>query len=231
MLAYVIWAVVFPRKHLSMKRSFLCLALLAAPLCAIPPTTTVTFHNTTLGDVATIVFDGKIELAEQQGLSPGYHAIDNLANVEFGGTSHIGFTRFRKNVTECDYFFRASTWDSDPFEAGYQAIEVWETVYWAAEVMGEPGTLVDGAQWGSDNYVLMLDENEGKLVAVLQFYFDQNDYTATLIGAAVNLDGLTFMEGVLALQAIPEPSTYAAIFGAVALGAVVIVRRRQSKQG
>jgi len=31
--------------------------------------------------------------------------------------------------------------------------------------------------------------------------------------------------------AIPEPSTYAAIFGAVALGAVVIVRRRQSKQG
>jgi len=31
--------------------------------------------------------------------------------------------------------------------------------------------------------------------------------------------------------AIPEPSTYAAIFGAVALGAVVIARRRQSKQG
>lgn len=30
--------------------------------------------------------------------------------------------------------------------------------------------------------------------------------------------------------AIPEPSTYAAIFGAVALGAVVIARRRQSKQ-
>ena len=213
-----------------MKRTFLCFALLTAPLCAIPPsTTTVTFHNTTLGDAATIVFDGKIELAEKQGLSPGYYAIDNIANLALGGTSDIGFTRFRRNDTECDYFFRASTWDSDPFEAGYQAIEVWETVYWAA-VMDEPGTLVDGAQWGSDNYVLMLDENEGKLVAVLQFYFNQNDYTATLIGAAVNLDGLTFMEGVLALQAIPEPSTYAAIFGAVALGAVVIVRRRQSKR-
>ncbi|MCR6655613.1 MAG: PEP-CTERM sorting domain-containing protein [Opitutus sp.] len=217
-----------------MKRILFCFALLAAPLCAIPTTTSVSFYNSPIGNVATTVFAGQIELARTPSLDAGYYAIDNLAHFEFeqGGTSDIGFMRFRYGDNICGYFYRASNRGSDdPFFSDYNSIETWKSVYWAAVVDEVPGSLVDGAQWGSDNYILMRD-GDGTMVAVLQFNFDQDTYTASLVASAVNLGGLTFTEAVDAINAaaIPEPSTYAAIFGAVALGAVVIARRRQAKQ-
>src|SRR5690606_3281496 len=78
------------------------------------------------------------------------------------GDSQIGFVRHRYTEEVCAYFFRAADIDAhDPANGDYYAVENWGRVYW----MGD-NQLVDGATWGSDNYVLMRDLATNKFIAV-----------------------------------------------------------------
>jgi hypothetical protein len=64
--------------------------------------------------------------------------------------------------------------------------------------------------------------------ASLQFNNNSIDYGVALAGANGNVGYSVINEfQILAVSAIPEPSTYAAIFGALALTGVVIHRRRR----
>ncbi len=208
------------------------LALLIFPLCASAAITVERFDPFDPLPV-TLIPD---EIYLQDVVEFGEHPTTSIRNLyhedfyeECGGESLLGFARFRHTALSCTYFFRSTDInENDPALGDYPfGIESWSRVYWK----GGDDELFDGAQWGSDNYLMMRHLTNNTIVAVLQFNFDQ--FTgASLVGYALDLDGLTFTEGVLAINAaaIPEPSTYAAIFGAVALGAVVIARRRQSKQ-
>jgi hypothetical protein len=210
-----------------MKIFKLCLALLFAPLCG-SAAVVVNFYTGTNNLPQEIVSD-QIYLDHATGLSEGYAAIRNLAHetiIECDGESKIGFMRFRYGDELCGYFYRASNRGAeDPIYTDYESIESWASVYW----MGD-GALVDGAQWGSDNYVMMRDESD-VMIAVFQFNFDQSNQTAHLIASAIDFNGLTFTQAVTAIQAaaIPEPSTYAAILAVVGLGFVTIARRRRNR--
>jgi len=213
----------------------LALALLILPLCASAEITAARFDA--FAPLPLTLLPDELYLEHVDGGEQYPSAsIRNIFHVDYyedcGGISLFGFARFRHTEEACTYFFRSTAiYENDPAFGVYPyGIESWSRVYWKVGE-GSDEELVDGAQWGSDNYVMLRHRDLETNVGVLQFDFSQ-DNGARLVGYALDLDGLTFTDGVLAIQAaaIPEPSTYAAIFGAVALGAVVIVRRRQSKR-
>ena len=143
-----------------MKIISFCLLLFLGPVVG-SAAISVNFYSGTENLPQTVLAD-QIDLAEATGLSAGYARIDNLAHSAFGGDSTIGFMRFRYGE-ECDYFYRsANRDDEDPAFSGFNAIETWQYVYWQGN-----GALVDGAEWGTDNYILMQDA-ENTVVAVLR---------------------------------------------------------------
>jgi len=203
--------------------------LLLAPVFASAGIT-VTYHNFEFDNAEIEIVPGQIYL-EDVAASPDYPSasIRNLLHHSFAdecfGDSQIGFVRHRYTEDICAYFFRATDLDANAPENGeYYAVENWGRVYW----MGD-NQLVDGAIWGSDNYVLMRDLSTGKSIAVLQLNFDQNTGLATLVASAIALDGLTFSQGVRAISGIPipEPASFATLAAAGALGLAATHRRRR----
>ncbi|RYD20836.1 MAG: PEP-CTERM sorting domain-containing protein [Verrucomicrobiaceae bacterium] len=135
-------------------------------------------------------------LVEGAGLPLGYARIENSSHIDFGGTSSIKFGRYQLPDTSCVYWFRgADTLGSVTY------LESWQYVYWQG--FGD-GTLVDGAVWGDDNFLLMHDGSQA--IGVLQFNFDQASGDVTLLASAVDPAGISFADGVAAIQAVPEPS-------------------------
>lgn len=206
-----------------MKIFSLCLLLILGPLCG-SAAIVVNFYSGT-DNLPQTVLAGQIDLAEATGLSTGYARINNLAHAAFasGGESTIGFMRFRYGDDVCGYFYRSSNRDNDdPVLSDFNSIETWQYVYWQGD-----GALVDGAQWGSDNFILMRDATD-TIVGVLQFNFDELTQSPTLLASAIDLGGLTFSQGVSAIETfvIPEPSAFAVIAGLLALGFTVSRRRR-----
>jgi hypothetical protein len=205
-----------------MKVTTLCL-LLCLPL-SVSAAVTVNFYSG-LNNLPQTVLADQIDLANATDLSEGYARINNGAHVESGGESMIGFMRFRYGDDVCGYFYRSSNRDNeDPAFSDFESIETWGYVYWQGD-----GSLVDGAQWGSDNYILMRNELQ-TVVGVLQFHFDESTLTASLIASAIDLEGLTFTQGINAIEAaaIPEPAAFAMLAGAVGFGIVVLRRRRRA---
>jgi hypothetical protein len=121
----------------------------------------------------------------------------------------------------CYYWFRA---DGDP--TTIVNTEEWNDVYWY--VGGATGDFVDGAEDGSNNYLLLHSRDLDMIVGVLQYSLnannDMND-PARLMAYAVDPEGITFAEGVAAIQAIPEPSS--AALGALAMMGGLMGRRRK----
>lgn len=203
------------------------LPLLLAPLYA-SAAITLTYHAG-FDNLPITLIDQEIELENVAG-APDYPtaSIRNIFHHDFYnecyGLSEIGFMRHRITEADCLYFFRASDIDANaPATGSYFAIENHARVYW---MVGD-GNLVDGATWGSDNYILMRDLSNDTIIAVLQFDFDQTTGAATLLASAIDLNGLTYSQGVRAITGapIPEPASFATLagFGVLALGAT---RRR-----
>ena len=149
------------------------------------------------------------------GLSPGYARINNSSHVNFSGSSTQTFGRYQDGGGVCYYWHRSTETFS-----GLNFFDSWEYVYW--EGFGD-GTLVDGAEPGSDNFILYHDGTQA--VAVLQFDFDNTNNVATLIASAYDPSGITFADGVSAIQAIPEPAT--ALFAFAGIVTLAITRRRK----
>ena len=82
--------------------------------------------------------------------------------------------------------------------------------------------------WGSDNFIHVV--SDGLIVGILNFHFDETTLNASLLAAAWDFDGLTFTNGVEAIQLalVPEPSAFAAIAGIFACGLAVLRRRYRS---
>lgn len=186
-----------------------CLTLLAASTLVSSAAITVSSHSGALPQSVT----GQV-LVEGAGLLPGYARIENSSHTAFGGSSSITFGRYQLPDTTCVYWFRGT----ETF-ASVNYLESWQYVYWQG--FGD-GTLVDGAVWGNDNFLLMHDGSQA--IGVLQFNFDQATGDVTLLGSAVDPAGISFSDGVAAIQAIPEPSAPLVVAGGMAL---MLVRRRR----
>ncbi len=150
-------------------------------------------------------------------LDPGYARIDNSSHTDFGGESALTFARhYRLSDGECLYWFRAT-------DIPTQFADSWSGVHWLG--FGD-NTLVDGAVWGADNFV-MLNDNGDNTVGVLQFHFAEETKRATLIASAYDAGGLTFADGVAAIQAtVPEPSTTTLLIGGIVV-LFAFARRRK----
>lgn len=208
-------------------RNLLCfVVLLLAPVCSFAGITVTHFTDASLGgaelDPTDIYLDGVYE-----GGSYPTASIRNLYHLDYYddcyGESKIGFLRHRITKDDCLYFFRAEdVGDNDPANGTYYALETHARTYWMAE-----NALVDGATWGSDNYLVMHDSERGVVVAILQLDFNESTGKATLLASAINFDGLTFTEGVAAINApIPEPAGFA-VLAAVGTLAFAAGRRRR----
>lgn len=182
-------------------------ALLFFPALSCSAAISVNYHGADLPQNVT----GQM-LVEGAGLSAGYARIENSSHTNFGGSSAITFGRYFDGANNCVYWFRAT----DTLGSFYDS---WEYVYWQG--FGD-GTLVDGAVWGTDNFVLL--QNGGTAIAVLQFEFVQSTGDVRLIASAVDMSGITFSAGVAALQQVPEPG--AAVLAGTALLALLTRRRR-----
>jgi hypothetical protein len=150
---------------------------------------------------------------------PEYHYL-NSSNDEFWFVRHV--ESWEENI--CYYWFRA---DGDPTKYSTEDTEHYSDVYWY--VGGSDCTFVDGAEDGSNNFVLLRSTVTGNIVGVLQYELNASnsfDYPARLLAYAVDPNGMTFFEGVAAIQAIPEPSTMALVSLAL-VGGVLKLRRRQ----
>lgn len=187
-----------------------CVAVLAASTLASSAAITVSTYGNALPQSVT----GQI-LVEGAGLLPGYARIENSSHTAFGGTSSITFGRYQLPDTTCVYWFRGT---DGLASATY--LETWQYVYWQG--FGD-GTLVDGAVWGNDNFLLMHDGSQA--VGVLQFGFDQTTGSVTLLASAVDPAGIAFADGVAAIQQIPEPS--APLIAAGGLALLMAGRRRR----
>jgi hypothetical protein len=190
--------------------SISCLTVLAASTLVSTAAITVSTYGGALPQSVT----GQV-LVEGAGLSPGYARIENSSHTAFGGASSVTFGRYQLADTSCVYWFRGA----ETF-ASVNYLESWEYVYWQG--FGN-GTLVDGAVWGNDNFLLMRDANQ--VIGVLQFNFDQSSGSVTLLASAVDPAGITFADGVAAIQAVPEPSALV-IAGA---GAGLLMGRRRRR--
>lgn len=132
----------------------------------------------------------------------------------------IKFIRHILSAEECLYWFRA---EEGPDSFVFLETEEYSTSYWYAECL-----FVDGAQNGSNNFVLLHSSVSNQVVGVLQYAFnDLYDIhsPALLLAYAVDPDGITFEEAIAAIQAIPEPSTLAFV-SIAAFGGLLLLRRR-----
>jgi len=135
-----------------------------------------------------------------------------------------GDIRFIRHIVSvepdiCFYWFRA---DGDPTQ--YRNTEQWPNVYW---YVADSCEFVDGATYGSDNFVLLHSASSNKIVGVLQYELTDTNYVANaprLLAWAVDPEGLTFAQGVAAIQGVPEPSAAAL---ALIAGTLAGVRRRR----
>lgn len=186
------------------------MALLAMSALSSSAAITVSSYGSALPQSVT----GQV-LVEGAGLPPGYARIENSSHTAFGGTSSITFGRYQLPDTTCVYWFRGS----ETF-ASVNYLESWQYVYWQG--FGD-GTLVDGAVWGNDNFLLMHDGSQA--IGVLQFDFDQTTGDVTLLASAVDPAGISFADGVAAIQAIPEPS--APLIAGAGLALLAAGRRRK----
>lgn len=147
-------------------------------------------------------------------LSFEYRAIES-------SNTDIKFIRHILSATECLYWFRE---DQGPDMFNFEGLEEYSSSYWYAECL-----FVDGAQDGSNNFVLLHSTESDQVVGVLQYllnYSDDINASTYLLAYAVNPDGMTFEEGVAAIQAIPEPSTVVLV-SLVVIGAGLGLRRRR----
>ena len=148
-------------------------------------------------------------------VEPDYRALTS-SNTEFKFVRHISDI--------CYYWFRA---DGDP--TAITNTQEWSDVYWYVGNTGDnPCTFVDGAEDGSNNFVLLHSSTLNAIVGVLQYDLNGwNDLTqpARLIAYAVDPNGMTFADGVAAIQAVPEPSTVA-LTSLALLGGLLKLRRR-----
>lgn len=156
-------------------------------------------------------------------LEPNYRAF-NSSNTEFKFVRHV----YSVEDNICFYWFRA---DEDP--TTFENTEEWSDVYWYVGEAGSPACIfVDGAEDGSNNFVLLHSETLDRVVGVLQYdlngLYDMNQ-PARLLAYAVNPEGLTFAEGVAAIQAIPEPSTVA-LLAMTTFGGIWTARRRTASK-
>jgi len=222
---------------LTFKRALLALAFVASSE-ARAALTVQTFDGVSsnlpfqLGD-ATIDFDFTPE-------SSGYY--------KFGiKTDTGGFGRFDLGSGDCFYWFDFAN-QSHIDEMTTNRLGIYDTAYSYAGNTELSASLVDGANWGDDNYISYFDASN-RLVAVLRIGFtegleearllgaayDPDGLTeqpcfletfgeARLLGAAYDPDGLTFSAGMAALP-VPEPSS-ALLFGLGAISAAFLRRRR-----
>jgi hypothetical protein len=153
-----------------------------------------------------------ITLKNVAGLDPGYASVLNDSHTISGGVSDYEFARYVPDGGgTCIYWFGASDLPTDYFDSHAE-------VYWLG--YGD-STLVDGAKWGSDNYVHVVSSETS--IGILQFNFDEATEPASLVASALDTGGITFADGVAAIQAasVPEPSPVlllvAGVFGMSAL--------------
>lgn len=149
--------------------------------------------------------------------APEYWSI-NSSNTD------ILFIRHIISSLECEYWFRA---DATPDNSTYLDIEYHSNVYWFAECL-----FVDGAQNGSNNFVMLHSTVTNELVAVLQYALNGSidiNAPASLIAYAVGFDNFTYEDAIRALAPIPEPTTVTLLSAGAAALLTVAVRRRKAK--
>lgn len=193
----------------------ICVFLLAA-VSANAAITAVSFGAEGTAD-AQLIAPLDTTVGRNVGLEPDYRALTS---------SDAGFKFVRHIVSSdvCYYWFRA---DGNP--AALTNTEEWSTVYWYEG--GATCIFLDGAEDGENNYVLLHSQELDKIVGVLQYALngnnDMND-PARLMAYAVNPEGMTFAQGVAAIQAIPEPS--AMVLGTLAMVGGLMGRRRKKDE-
>jgi hypothetical protein len=189
--------------------------------------------------------DGTTDLVSITALGTDIGAHNAVAPNYLAQNSSNTAIRFRRHMTDdgnpettdpCFYWFRSN---GDPSQ--FPATESWDNVYWSAWDIECAAYIdyFDGAEYGSDNFVLLTRYNAGaiageysgnsdpyddEIVGVLQYHLDADTGTAKLLAYAVDPAGLTFAQGVAAIQGIPEPSV--SLLGALGMGALAIRRRR-----
>jgi hypothetical protein len=200
---------------LSMKYPTSLIAISA--LLALPAQAAITVN--TFGTGTTLpqeISELGTTVGSNSSVGPGYRAL-NSSDSNFKFVRHVLSEAPDPEV--CHYWFRA---DSDPTTTPYLRTEAWSDVYW---FVVDTCIFVDNAQDGTDNFVLLRSESTGMLVGVLQYHLDDNEpFTASLLAYAVDPNGLTFADGVAAIQAVPEPS--AILLSGAALTFAGLRRRR-----
>lgn len=196
---------------LTFKRALLALAIVVSGE-ARAALTVQTFDGASsnlpfqLGD-ATIQFEFTPE-------SSGYYKFGIKADTG-------GFGRFDLGGGNCFYWFDFAN-QSHIEELTTNRVGIYDAVYSFAGYTEASASLVDGANWGDDNYISYFDASE-RLVAVLHIGFTEGLEEARLLGTAYDPDGLTFSAGMAALPPVPEPSS-ALLLG---LGATAAFLRRR----
>ena len=165
---------------LTFKRALLALALVASGE-ARAALSVQTFDGVSsnlpfqLGD-ATIQFEFTPE-------SSGYY--------KFGiSTDSGGFGRFDLGGGNCFYWFDFAN-QSHIEELTSNSAGIYDAVYSFAGTTEASASLVDGANWGDDNYISYFDASN-RLVAVLHIGFTEGLEEARLLGVAYDPDGLSF---------------------------------------
>lgn len=195
------------------KRALLSLFLLG--LVTAKGATTVSTYNGSPANLPLSIGNALIE----------FELLNDGTYFKYGiKASEGGFGWFVLQDSSCVYWFHTS--DLPDIEAmTSNLLEVYGTTYCCAGPSPQNSYLVDGATWGSDNYISYFDKNE-KMVAVLRFGFTEGETEVRLLSIAYNAEGLTVREGITAASAVPEP-TGALLLGVVAMGATL--RRRRGK--
>lgn len=97
--------------------------------------------------------------------------------------------------------------------------------WWGTGIAPTSGSIVEGA-WSTLTWTITPDSFDrlsiSQTAAAANQWGDLRLVAATNGAVTVNLDNLTF-----SASAVPEPSTYAALFGVVALGGAFLRRRRR----
>lgn len=171
---------------------------------------------------------GNVEIPALNTIISPVTSVADYGSAINSSNPNIKFTRHIVDDSLCYYWFRAEPLAGDEPDLWNRAVvEYWNDVYWYVAANCE---FVDGAQYGTDNYVLLHDTTDPlnpKLVGVLQIELTDTDYVANaprLIAGAFDANGMTYVEAVAAIQAIPEPSVSLFTFAASGL----LLRRRRA---